>query len=651
MAVTTRVTGQIATVTIDNPPVNAASHAVRQGLVDAVATTQADDAVKAVILLCAGRTFVAGADIREFGKPPLEPHLPDVVLCLERATKPWIAAIHGAALGGGLEIALGCSHRICLADATLGLPEVKLGLIPGAGGTVRLPRLIKAEDALQMISSGKPVCAGQAHAMGLVDRVVDDDLASAARDFAAQLKDAPRPPALPERAAKMPQDIAAWDAQKAAIVKKAKGQNAPVAAVSAIDAALTMPATDALVQERATFLRLKSDPQSAALRHIFFAERNAGKLPKKTAAQPRALASLGVVGGGTMGAGIAAAALLAGFHVTLIERDETALEAGAARIRATLAGSVQRGLISKAKHAAIGAALSTSTDYAELGAVDLVIEAVFEDMEVKRAVFQQLDKATRADAVLATNTSYLDVNDIAASVADPARVIGLHFFSPAHIMKLLEVVIPDAAVPDTIATGLALGKRLGKISVLSGVCDGFIGNRIMSRYRRACDDMLVDGALPAEIDSAMRDFGFPMGLYEMQDLAGLDIAWAMRKRQAATRDPNERYVTIADQLCEAGHFGRKTGKGWYIYNDGKTPQIDPATTALIEAESAQMNVPRRSFTQQQIMARILDVMQEEARALLSEGIAQSAADIDVVMVNGYGFPRWRGGPMFTAETG
>lgn len=649
MAVSVSVADGIATVTIDNPPVNAASHAVREGLVEAVKSTEADATIRAVVLACSGRTFVAGADVKEFGLPPKEPILPDVVLALEAATKPWVAAIHGSALGGGLEIALGCSHRIAAADAKLGLPEVTLGLIPGAGGTVRLPRLIAAEPALDMIAGGRPVSSSKAAELGLVDRISTDGLTASAQAFAKGLADAPRPPPLLSRDPKAPKDAQAWEAQKAAVAKKARGQNAPIAATEAVQAALDLSGRDALAREREVFLQLKADPQSSALRHIFFAERAASKIDAVGDATPGPIDKIGVIGGGTMGAGIAAACLLARLHVTLIERDGESLSAGQERIENTLAGSLKRGLISPENHQAFLSALTCSTDEAALADANLIIEAVFEDLGVKKEVFQRLEAASRPDAVLATNTSYLDVADIAGSVTDPSRVIGLHFFSPAHIMKLLELVIPDAASPKTVATGAALGKRLRKIVVPAGVCDGFIGNRIMSRYRRECDYMLVDGALPHQIDGAMRGFGFPMGIYEMQDLAGLDISWAMRKRKAATRDPAERYVTVADQLCEAGRFGRKTGKGWYLYADGKTPQNDDDVITLIEAESIREGITRQAMSDDAIIARILGVMQDEGRTILAEEIAARASDIDVVMVNGYGFPRWRGGPMFMAS--
>lgn len=643
--VSVNANGPIAVVTIDNPPVNATSQDVRQGLIEAISTTEAASDIRAVVLFCAGRTFVAGADIREFAHAPREPHLPDVVLALEATAKPWIAAIHGTALGGGLELALGCAYRVAVPSAKLGLPEVNLGLIPGAGGTVRLPRLMNAEDALEMIATGKSVAAAKALELGLLDALAGDDLLADALAFAKGILDKPRPLPLIDRPAKPVGDPAAYDRLCKQIKRKARGQTSPIACMTAVDNALTLSAPEALAAERALFMDLKADPQSAALRHIFFAERGARRIPEIKGVAPGPIDAIGIVGGGTMGAGIASACLLAGCRVTMIERNDDALNAGMDRVRATLKSSLERGLISGARYAQMAQSLQGATDYAALQAADLIIEAVFEDMEVKHAVFAQLDAVTRPEAVLASNTSYLDINQIAAATKDPTRVIGLHFFSPAHIMKLLELVVTAKASPRAIATGAALGQRLGKITVSAGVCDGFIGNRVMSAYRRECDYLIEDGAMPADVDAAMREFGFPMGIFEMQDLAGLDIAWAMRKRRAKDRDPAERYVDIADRLCEAGRLGRKTGAGWYRYDGGKAV-VDPLVEDIVRAASERNNIRRRSFSADEIMARILEVMQAEGAALLVEGVARSADDVDVVMVNGYGFPRWRGGPMF-----
>ncbi|EAR52101.1 3-hydroxyacyl-CoA dehydrogenase [Oceanicola granulosus HTCC2516] len=638
--VSVRREGAVAVVTIDNPPVNATSQAVRAGLLDAVAACDGMDVTK-VVLACAGRTFVAGADVREFDKPPAPPHLPDVLAAIEGAAVPWVAAIHGTALGGGLELAMACHARVAAADAKLGLPEVTLGLIPGAGGTVRLPRLVPAETALGMVAGGRPVPARQAQAAGLVDALAEGDLLEAAKAHAAE-----RTPTL-ARPVRRLGDRAAYDEAAEAQRRKARGQLSVGAAVDAVDRALTLPPDEALAAERAAFLELKASEQSAALRHLFFAERATLSDPRCKGA-PRPVEQVGVVGGGTMGAGIAAACLLAGLAVTLAERDTEAAAAARGRVEEILAASVARGKIDDARRATLLAGFAATADTADLAGADLVIEAVFEDMDVKAAVFAELERHTRPDAILATNTSYLDVAALARSLRDPSRVIGLHFFSPAHVMKLLEIVLPDGVADDVVATAARLARRLGKIAVLAGVCDGFIGNRIMSAYRREADYLVEDGASPWEVDAAMRDFGFPMGVFEMQDLAGLDIAWAMRKRRAATRPASERYVAIADRLCEAGRLGRKTGAGWYDYAAGaRAPS--PATERIVAEERAAKEIVARPVSREDIMARLLGAMQAEGAAVLAEGIAARSGDIDVVMANGYGFPRWRGGPMFMAE--
>lgn len=649
-AITTEMTDGIAVITVDNPPVNALGHAVRQGLADAVAQTDADDTVQAVVLIAAGRTFMAGAEIKEFGKPMQDPNLPDVVLSIEAARKPWVAAIHGTALGGGLEVALGCHYRIVDARAKLGLPEVHLGLIPGAGGTVRLPRVVPVARAAEMVATGRPVRAQDAVQIGLADRKSDGDLRADAIAFAREIAGDPLPEALVNRAPVDAPDEESWRDIAGKLVSKARGQNSVIRAVDAIGESVRLDGTAALAVERQVFLDLMADPQSAALRHVFFAERSVGKLPELRGVAPRPLSHVGVIGGGTMGAGIAVALLLSGLHVTMIERDAEALSAGQNRVADTLMASVQRGLISPDKRDTLLKGFIGSVEYDSLAQSDLVIEAVFEDMEVKKQVFAALDAATRPDAVLATNTSYLDVNEIADSVANPARVLGLHFFSPAHVMKLLEIVRPDQVADDVLATGFSLGQQLGKISVPAGVCDGFIGNRILSAYRRECDYMVEDGATPQEVDSAMKAYGFPMGIFAMQDMAGLDIGWAARKRRAPTRDPNERYVSIADRLCELGRFGQKTGAGWFNYPEGsRRGEPDPLVADIIAEEAAKNGVEQRDFTAEEIMGRILNAMESEGKAILDEGIAASPEAIDVVMINGYGFPRWRGGPMFAAR--
>ena len=649
-AVSVRTEGGIAIVTLSNPPVNALNHAIREGLAQAIARIEADPMIRGAVLGGAGGSFIAGADIREFGQPPQDPSLPDVVRMLDAATKPWVAAIEGVALGGGLEVALGCSHRIAAPGAKLGLPEVNLGIIPGAGGTVLLPRLVAADKALAMIAGGKPVSARDAADMGLVDQLASGDLHEAARALALEAAEAGIPAPLMKRPACTPADAEGFEAQKARIRKKARGQISPVAAIEAVERSLALNAEAAFRAEREAFIALRDSAQSAALRHVFFADRSVSRLDEAEGASPRRLDRIGVLGGGTMGAGIAAACLLAGLGVTIVERDDKRAALARGRVLGILDDSAGRGLLSPDTRQAAEALLIVATDFGPLSDCDLIVEAVFEDMDVKKAVFAELDAVARPDAIFASNTSYLDIDEIAAGTSDPSRVIGLHFFSPAHVMKLLELIVTREAASDVLATGLALGKRLRKITVPARVCDGFIGNRIMARYRREADCMLEDGALPEQIDAAMRDFGFPMGVFQMADLAGLDIGWAMRKRQAATRDPSERYIEIADRICEIGRLGRKTGRGWYDYTQDQAGAPDPWVTALIEAESARKGITRQSLDAGQIMHRILTVMQEEGAALLAEGIAASPEAIDVAMINGFGFPRWRGGPMFMMDS-
>lgn len=639
------VAGQIATVRIDAPPVNALSAAVRQGLRAALHQSESDARITAVVLICAGRTFIAGANIREFGQPPQEPLLPALINELEAAHKPWVAAMHGTVLGGGLEVALACRYRIALKSTRFGLPEVNLGLMPGAGGTVRLPRLVGPEAALNIIASGKPINVSKALEIGLIDAVMDAPLKQNAQAFAASVANAEAPPALIDRPVPKPGDTTSWQSSLDAICARAGHQQAPKAIAKALDGTVRLGAAEALQLERTLFTSLRDGAQSQALRYLFMAERSATRLDRLKDVKPQSVGTVGVIGGGTMGAGIAAACLLAGLRVTMIERDDAALQSGVDRVSATLDNSLTRKLVTAALHQQMLDSFAHAIDYEALRDADIVIEAVFEDMKVKQSVFKQLDQVTRSDAILASNTSYLDVNELARAVSDPSRVVGLHFFSPAHIMKLLEIVVTDQASDKTLATAFAFGRQLRKITVPAGVCDGFIGNRIMSAYRRACDEMLEDGAMPVQIDDAMRDFGFPMGIFRMQDLAGLDISWAMRKRQAAARDPATRYVHIADRLCEQERFGMKTGRGWYRY-EGKKAFPDPEVSELILAESTRKGITRETFDATQIMQRILGVMQAEGRQAVAEGIARSEEAVDVVMTNGYGFPRWRGGPMY-----
>lgn len=641
--VTLTIRDQIAHVVIDNPPVNALNQGVRQGLSEAAVTVAATKGLKGVVLSCAGRTFVAGADIKELGNP-LEPFLPDVLAAISGSPVPWVAALKGNVLGGGLELAMACHLRVAEPATKMGLPEVTLGILPGSGGTVRLPRLVSMDLAIDMVTGGKPIPAAKAQDAGLIDAICEDDLLPAAE---AMLAEATLGTPLLERQVKDAEAID-WSAREQAIARKSRGAAAPVEALASLRDATCLSPAEAMTAERERFLRLSVSDEAKALRHVFFAEREAGRSLREGDGVPVDLKCVGVIGGGTMGAGIATALLLAGSRVVLIERDTEAATRAAERVGETLGASVKRGAISEDKRQAALDALSTGSDYALLKPCPLVIEAVFEDMGVKREVFDRLDAVMPTDAILATNTSYLDVDALAETTADPGRVLGLHFFSPAHVMKLLEVVRGRATNACAMATAGALAKHLRKIAVVSGVCDGFIGNRIMNAYRRDCEFMLEEGALPHQIDAAMEAFGFAMGIYKVQDMSGLDIAWAQRKARAATRPADERYAHIADRLCEAGRLGRKAGQGWYDYASGK-PEIDPEVTRIIEEESAKAGRKRRDFAQSEIMDRILSIMQAEGQAILNEGIAESADDIDVVMVAGYGFPRHKGGPMWLAR--
>ena len=633
----------IAVVTIDNPPVNAISLAVRQKLLSVINNTNSDDTVKAVILICAGRTFIAGADVKEFDQSPVPPHLPELLLQIEHASKPWIAAIHGSALGGGLETAMACHHRIINPEVKLGLPEVTLGVIPGAGGTVRLPRLVPPDTALEMIATGKSISAQDAIKVGLADALSSGDLLA---DAIALARKAPMPNGLLNQPLKETVFSGKLETAAAKILSKSTGQNAPRAAVNVLRNAYTLPPKEALKIERETFLSLRADQQSSALRHIFFAERATTKIGRIKNIEPRTLLKIGIIGGGTMGAGITAACLLAGYQVQTIELNTEAAEDSKSRVLSILNDSNKRGLISTKKHQQLTQNFAISARYDDLGDADLIIEAVFEDMSIKKQVFAQLEIAAKPNAILATNTSYLDVNEIATSIANPDRVVGLHFFSPAYIMKLIEVVEQDHTQAETLATVISFAKTLGKIPVIVGVCDGFVANRIMSAYRCEAEYLIEDGAMPWDVDNAMVEFGFPMGIFQMGDLAGLDISWAMRKQKALTRNLNERYVDVGDKLCELGRLGRKTGRGYYKYEKGSRGTPDPEVETLILAESRRKGITRSSFSSEQIMSRILNTMQREGKKILEEGFAEKAEDIDVIIVNAFGFPRWRGGPMY-----
>ncbi|MEH7827890.1 3-hydroxyacyl-CoA dehydrogenase NAD-binding domain-containing protein [Gemmobacter denitrificans] len=634
--------GAIAIVTVNNPPVNALSQALRQGLWDAVATCDADPDIRAVVLICAGRTFIAGADVSEFGKPPMEPHLPDLVNRIEAAAKPWVAAIHGSALGGGFEVAMGCRFRAALDTASVGLPEVGLGIVPGASGTVRTPRLAGVAAAVELVTTGKPLGAAKAQSMGLLDAVVTGDLLQGALDFTLTALEQPLPLPISERPVAAPAPEF-WAEQQTAIARRAKGEAAPLRALDCLRKATEAPFAEALAFERATFLDLRGSEQAAALRHVFFAERAAPRPAHLAGVPPLPLRHTGVIGGGTMGAGIAAALRDADLPVVLIERDAEALARGVANLRSIFDAAVKRGRLTADQAEARMAGITPSTDYAALSDTDLVIEAVFEDLSVKHAVFDALGRFCRSDAVLATNTSYLDPRRIAEGLPNPARFIGLHFFSPANVMKLLEIVPVPETAPEVLATGFALGRALGKIPVQAGICEGFIGNRILKRYRMAAESLLRKGVTIAKIDAAMRSYGFAMGPFEAQDLGGLDIAFL--QREAARASGQDVPETLGDLLVRAGRKGQKTGAGWYDYAPGdRTPRPSDAVAKLL----ADRIMPTAAPTD--IAAYLVAEMAAEGQAILADGIARNAADIDLVKIHGYGFPRWRGGPMFASGT-
>jgi len=647
----------VAVITLDNPPVNSLDHGLRARLAQQLADAQEHPDVRAIVLTGSDKAFSAGADIREFGTPRQlqEPVLPQILAGIDASAKPVVAAIAGLALGGGLELALACHARVARANARVGLPEITLGLIPGAGGTQRLPRLVGIKAAYALMAGTPPQTARALQHTGLFDVVVDNDAPDALITAAIShaLARAERgvsdrhDPTRPLDAATVHAEVAQLRAQ---LTARQKIQPAWPALLDAL-AACALPLEQGLQQERAIFLSLVTTPAAQALRYQFKAERDARKLPAHwQTATPRPLHTVAVIGAGTMGAGIAIALLNAGFPVLLLEQDDAALTRGQARIAAYYQERVAKGKLSANTATNSTARLTATLDWPALREADLIIEAVFEDLAVKQTVFRQIDAHARPGAVLATNTSYLDVDAIAAATQRPQDVLGLHFFSPAQVMKLLEVVRGAHTTPDVLATGMALGAALNKTPVLAGNAFGFIGNRLYNAWRRQCEFMLEDGAWPEDVDTALTDFGFAMGPFAVADLSGLDIAWHMRQAQAATRDPRERYVDILDQLCEQGRLGRKTGAGYYVYADGKqAPASDASVRALIEAASARRGITRQPIAPETIRRRVLLAMVNEAALLLTEGVAARPGDVDVVLVAGYGFPRWQGGPVFWAR--
>ncbi|HEU4968605.1 3-hydroxyacyl-CoA dehydrogenase NAD-binding domain-containing protein [Sphingomonas sp.] len=638
--ITTQVRDGILIVTSNNPPVNALGAAVRQGLAAAIDQLEGDPELKAAVIRCEGRTFFAGADITEFGKPPVEPMLPAVVDKIEASTKPVVAAIHGTALGGGLEVALGCHYRVAVPSAKLGVPEVKLGLLPGAGGTQRLPRVAGIEAAAEMCATGTPVGAKKAAEVGLVDKIAgEDSLLDDALAFAKSMIGTE-----PRRSREMPVHGDPAFIQQFATdnAKKFRGFDAPAANLRCVQAAVELPFDQGIAFERQEFMKLMFGTQSAAQRHIFFAERQAAKIdgiPEDI--QLRAVKKVGVIGAGTMGGGISMNFLQAGIPVTIVEAAQENLDRGTATIRKNYDASAAKGRFKPEQVEAFMGALTPTLDLEQLADCDLIIEAIFENMDVKKEMFARLDKVAKPGAILASNTSYLDINEIAASTSRPQDVLGMHFFSPANVMKLLEVVRGDKTAPDVLATVMALAKKIGKVAVIAGVCDGFIGNRMLKPRQVEAMKLLMEGATPAQIDKVHVDFGMPMGPFQMSDLAGVDIGWH--------RDP-ARIENVRDALCARGRWGQKTGKGFYDYDEKRRPSPSAEVQAILDEFAAKSGTAKREISDEEIVERTLYPMVNEGALILEEGVAQRASDIDVVWIYGYGWPVYRGGPMFWADT-
>jgi 3-hydroxyacyl-CoA dehydrogenase len=641
--ISTRKHGDVLIVLSNNPPVNALSTPVRQGLVDAIAEAEADDSVKAVVIACEGQTFFAGADITEFGKPPVMPWLPVVVDTIEACSKPVVAAIHGTALGGGLEVALACHYRVAVPSAKLGTPEVKLGLLPGAGGTQRLPRVAGVKKALEMCATGNPISAKDAFACGLVDRLVEGELIPHAVGYAEEVRDVRPLAKSSERQDKLNEcDPSVFDEFRVANAKKFRGFEAPLKNIEAVKVACEKPYSEGVIEERKLFMELMAGTQAKAQQYFFFAERKAAKiegLPENTA--PRDVRKVGVIGAGTMGGGISMNFLSAGIPVTIVEMSQEALDRGTGVMLRNYEASAAKGKLTAEQVGKAMGLLEPTLDFNALADCDLIIEAVYENMDVKKEVFDRLDKIAKPGAILASNTSYLNINEIAASISRPGDVVGMHFFSPANVMKLLEVVRGDRTAPDVLLTVMGLGKKIRKVPVVAGVCHGFIGNRMLMPRQVEATKLLLEGASPEQVDKVHVEFGMPMGPFQMADLAGVDIGWH--------RDPN-RIENIRDALCAIDRWGQKKGAGFYDYDEKRRPSPSPVVQQIIEDFAKKQGVERREISDQEIVERTLYTMVNEGAKILEEGIAQRASDIDVVWVYGYGWPVYRGGPMFWADT-
>lgn len=644
--------GNIAVVSVNSPPVNALSQNVREGILQAVTTAQ-EDGSEAIVLRCEGRTFIAGADITEFGKPPMEPGLPEVLSAIENSKKLVIAAIHGTALGGGFEVSLACHYRCAVPSAKVGLPEVKLGLLPGAGGTQRVPRIAGVKAALDMITSGNPIAAGKAHSMGLVDEIIQgDDLKAGAIQYARDLVESGTPLKRIRDITIDPATIEPgfFDAARKKLATRARGQIAPDKIVSCIEAAVNLPMDQGLERERELFRELVTSPESAAMRHIFFAERQAAKikdLPRDTPL--RDIKKVAIIGGGTMGGGIAMCFANVGIPVIMLEVNDKALQRGMNIIRKNYNITVQKGKLAADKMEQLISSISGTTDYADLGDVDLVIEAVFENLELKKEIFAKLDTVCKEKTILATNTSYQDVDAIAEATNRPEDVLGLHFFSPANVMKLLEVVRGAKTADDVLATSMHIGKKIGKVCALSRVCYGFIGNRMLGGYGREAQMLLMDGCTPAQVDSALEKVGMAMGPLAMGDLAGLDVGYKARQGRTDLPDDPKLY-RMGTLLVEMGRHGQKTGAGFYKYDPETRKRLsDPEVEAMIKEEAAKLGLEQRNISDDEILQRCFYPLINEGALILEEGIAQRPSDIDVVYVFGYAFPVAKGGPMYYAD--
>jgi 3-hydroxyacyl-CoA dehydrogenase len=647
------IKGVIAVITMNNPPVNGLGHATRSGIFDGLKKALADSAVKAVVITGAGKAFSGGADIKEFNTPKTfaEPNLLTVIAAIEAADKPVVAAIHSVAMGGGLELALGCHYRVASPGAQIALPEVKLGLLPGAGGTQRLPRVIGVETALNMIVTGNPVPAERLAGAKLFDRMIEGDLMAGAIAFAGEIT-AKRPlPKVRDIQIDLPDREAFFRSARKTVGAASKHFPAPLKCVDCVEAAVTMPFEEGMKVERENFLALVQTTESKALRHYFFGERAAAKIPDVPEETPkRPIKSAAVIGAGTMGGGIAMNFANAGIPVVVLEVNQEALDKGLGTVRRNYESSLKKGRLTPEKFEQRTGLIRGTLSYDEIQNADIVIEAVFEEMGIKETVFRKLDEVMKPGAILASNTSTLDVNRIAGFTGRPQDVIGTHFFSPANLMRLLEIVRGEKTAKDVLATTMALAKKIKKIGVVSGVCDGFIGNRMIEQYARQAGFLLEEGCLPEQMDKAMEEFGFAMGPFRMGDLAGNDVGWYIRKRRYAEH-PDVVYSKTADLLCEMGRFGQKTGAGWYDYKPGdRTPYPSQRVNDMIVNHSREIGVERREVSDQEIVERLVYAMVNEAAYLLAEGIAQRASDVDIVYLTGYGFPMHRGGPMFYADT-